>query len=161
MFSGVSIGETGLHLRCKGKLDSSRVEAGNSALISRLEGVKVAVLELWLASRSSTRVATDISANCLSCIKGVYVLSIFKWELAISVKALQGKGPHHALRGTFVVFSQIVDQSVGFLSSCVGDLREHLILTPQSHASFQGSRVMLGFLWSHCRGIGIHLELSR
>ena len=53
-FSGISIGETGLHLRFKGKSDSSGVEAGESALISRLVGVNVAFLVLWLESLGST-----------------------------------------------------------------------------------------------------------
>ena len=54
-FSGILIDETGLHLRFKGKSDSSGVEAGESALILRLVGVNVAFLELWLESLGSTR----------------------------------------------------------------------------------------------------------
>ena len=53
-FSGILIDETGLHLRFKGKSDSSGVEAGESALISRLVGVNVAFLVLWLESLGST-----------------------------------------------------------------------------------------------------------
>ena len=71
-FSGISIGETDLHLRCKGKLDSSRLKAGELALISRLVGVNVALLELWLESQGSSQVEMGISGNLLSCIKGVH-----------------------------------------------------------------------------------------
>ena len=50
--------------------------------------------------------------------------------------------------------------SLGFLSNCDGALREPLMLSQGSQASFQVVRGSLGFLSSHCRVISPHFMMS-
>ena len=62
-----------------------------------------------------------------------------------------GKGPHLTLRGESRVFSRVVAGSLGFLSSCHGDLRDQLVLPQSGKVSFRVVRDTSGFLLSHCR----------
>ena len=53
----------------RGKSDSSHVESGESALISKSVGENEALLE-WLEPWGSTQVATFILRNLSSCLEG-------------------------------------------------------------------------------------------
>ena len=72
-----------------------------------------------------------------------------------------GKGPHVGLRGESHGFSQVVAGSLGFLSSCDGDLRGLLMLAQRSPVSSRVARGTSGFLLSRCWQIGPCLEFSR
>lgn len=57
-------------------------------------------------------------------------------------------------------FSRVVVGSLGFLSSCDGDLRDPLMLPPRSRVSSCVARGTSGFLSRCCRRIGPCLEFS-
>ena len=57
-----------------------------------------------------------------------------------------GKGPHLMLRGESHGFSRVAAESLGFLSSCDGDLRGPLVLPQRSQVSFRVARGTFGIL---------------
>ena len=59
-----------------------------------------------------------------------------------------GIGPHLELRGESRGFFRVVAGSLGFLSSCDGDLRDPLMLPQRSWVSFRVVRGTSGFLSS-------------
>ena len=73
----------------------------------------------------------------------------------------RGIEPHLALRGESRGISCVVVGNFEFLYSFVGDIREPLMLPQGSQASFLVAWGTSGFLLSHYRGIGPHLELRR
>ena len=72
-----------------------------------------------------------------------------------------GKGPHLAFRGESRVFSRVVAGSLGFLSSCDGDLRDPLMLPQRSRVSSRVVRGTSGFLSSLCQRRVPCLKFSR
>ena len=61
--------------------------------------------------------------------------------------------PNLTLRGKSRGFSLVVAGSLGFFSSCDGELREPLMLPQGSQVSIRVARASAGVLWSHIRGI--------
>ena len=72
--------------------------------------------------------------------------------------SFRGIGLHLELRGESRGVSRVEAGSFGSHSSFNGDLREPLML-PQGSQAFRVVRGTLGFLSSHCRKIGLHVEL--
>ena len=72
-----------------------------------------------------------------------------------------GKGPHLVLRKESHGFSRVAAGSLGFLSSCDGDLRDLLTLPPRIQVSFRDSRGTSELLLSCCQRRGPCLEFSR
>ena len=124
-------------------------EAGEWTLISRERIENGALLELWRETQCSCHVETGISWTFLSCMKDVKCHFAFPegmWDFSGDCSR---KGPHLALRGESHVFSRNVAQSLGFLSSCDGDLRDPLVLPQRSRVSSQVVRGTSEFLASH------------
>ena len=141
--SQVSLGETGLFLRCEGKvwipLESkqgnqpsprNKVGGGMGFLLSG-DGYLGEPLKLHNRSQVSFRVWGGYSGLLLRCCRG--------------------KGPDLALRVESRAFSQVEAGSLQFHWSCDRDFREPLILPQGSQVSFQGASGIAGFLSSHCR----------
>ena len=131
-------GETGLLLRCEGKVGislgskrgirpqleirwvtqgSSRVVASNSGILSSFDGSLSEQLELHKGSEVSYQV--------------------LRGNLGLLSRSCRGKGPHLVLKGESRGFSRVVAGSFGFLSTCDGALRETLLLTQGSQDSFE------------------------
>ena len=70
-----------------------------------------------------------------------------------------GKGPHLALRGEPPGFSRVAAANLVFLSGYEGDLWEPLVWPQEIPVSMQVARGLLGFLSSHRRSLGPHLDL--
>ena len=74
-------------------------------------------------------------------------------------RCCSGKGPHLTLRGESCGFPRGLAGTLGFLSSCDGDLRDLLVLPQERQVSIWVVRGLSGFLSSRCRSIGPHLSL--
>ena len=140
--SQVSIGETGLLLRCEGKVwipleskqgnqPSPRNKGGNAGFLLSGDGYLREPLKLHNRSQGSFRVWGGYSGLLLRCCRG--------------------KGPDLALRVESCAFSQVEAGSLQFHYSCDRDFRESLILPQESQVSFQGASRIARFLSSHCR----------
>ena len=98
--------------------------------------------------------------NFLSCLNGVkcpFEPQEGRWNF--SQDAAAEKGPHLTLMGESPGFSRVQVGSLGFLSSCDGDLTDPLVLPQESEVSIPVARGLSGFLSSWCKGIGPHLVL--
>ena len=117
------------------------------------------MLELRQEAWDSSPVTTGYSGSLSCCLREVKS----PFELRGGARDCSGvtageSGLNSHGRGNLKVFLEL-QQEVWVLSSCHGDLREHLMLSLGSQESFRGVRGLSGFLLSWCRGLGPHLEL--
>ena len=99
--------------------------------------------------------------NFLSCLNGVkcpFEPQEGRWNF--SQDAAAEKVPHLTLMGESPGFSRVQAGSLGFLSSCDGDLTDPLVLPQESQVSVRVARGLSGFLSSQCRSIGPYLDLG-
>ena len=87
------------------------------------------------------------------------LLSNYLGELRIALKWLQGNWASYPVEQRSHGFSRVVVGSLGFLSSCNGDLSELLYLPQGSQATFCVACRNWGFLSSQSRGFRHHLEM--
>ena len=73
----------------------------------------------------------------------------------------RGMGPHLAFMGESHGVPLVAAGSIEFLSSWDGDFREPLMLPQGRQASIHIARGTLELLLSHCRRLGLHLELRQ
>ena len=128
----------GPHLEMRwGTWGSSLVVSGNTCLLWSWDGYLKEPLELYKGSEVSFRVS--------------------RWNSGLLSRHCRGKLPLLALRPESLGFFRVAAGSLGFLSSCNGDLREPLMLPQGSQDSFRVLRGSAGLLSRHFRGIGPHL----
>ena len=159
---GVAICETGLLLGVRISWDSSWLEAGASALISRQGGQHGAHLKLQWETRGSPRVVTGISGN-LSLQKGGQAsVPVARWNLGLLSSRCRVNGPYLSLRDEFGGFSCIAVKNHGsswVLTGTSGNLS--CILRGVRHPLSCEGKLGIPFKSRQRNPTSLHLELRR
>ena len=105
---------------------------------------------------------TGILGTFLICTKGYkYPVTYQEGMWHFSRETLLWKKASSRVEGKSRGFSRVVAGSLGFISSCDGDLMDRLVLPQRSQVPFRVLRGPSGFLSSHCPRIGLCLDFSR
>ena len=145
-------GETSLLLRADGNVGISfPMKQGNQSSSRLEERENTALLELWHENSGFLSSGDRYLGDLPELHQGCQVpFRISRGKVGFLSRHCSGKEPRLALREESHGCSRVVVGSVGFLSSCNGDLRDPLVLPMRSQVSFQVVRVPLGFLSSRC-----------